>query len=167
MLGNPNTSPVAAPLPFVLYATGANRGFLPDQSSSSVMTGTMNPQGKGSGAFAPSELSGPYAVATADDASPGAAPIAANLLLTSPGGGVFNVSGTEYPGPQTVTGLYTLSFSGNGTIQLSAPSPQNYVIYVQDTVGCSGQGLTCAIQDFYMMDTDSSNPNASIIFAQQ
>jgi hypothetical protein len=167
MLGNPNVSPVVAPLTFVLYATGANRGFLLDQSSSSVMTGTMNPQGKGSGAFAASELSGPYAAATTAGASSGLTPIAANLLLSSPGGGVFNVSGTEYPSPQTVTGLYTLSFSGNGTIQLTSPSAQNYVIYAQDTVSCSGQGLTCAIQDFYMMDTDSSNPNASIIFAQQ
>jgi len=167
MLGNPNVSPAVAPLTFILYATGANRGFLLDQSSSSVMTGTMNPQGKGSGAFAASELSGPYAAATTSNGSPGVTSIAANLLLTSPGSGVFNVSGTEYPGTQAVTGLYTLSFSGNGTIQLSAPSAQNFVIYVQDTVSCSGQGLTCSIQDFYMMDTDSSNPNASIIFAQQ
>jgi hypothetical protein len=167
MLGNPNASPAVAPLTFILYATGANRGFLLDQSSSSVMTGTMNPQGKGSGAFAASELSGPYAAATTSNGSPGVTSIAANLVLTSPGNGVFNVSGTEYPGTQAVTGLYTLSVSGNGTIQLSAALAQNYVIYVQDTVSCSGQGLTCAIQDFYMMDTDSSNPNASIIFAQQ
>jgi hypothetical protein len=167
LLGNPNASPVVAPITFILYATGTNRGFLLDQSSSSVMTGAMNPQGKGSGAFAASELAGPYAAATTSDASAGVSPIAANLLLTSPGGGVFNISGTEYPGAQAVTGLYTLSFAGDGTIQLSAPTAQNYVIYVQDTVACSGQGLTCAIQDFYMMDTDSSNPNASIIFAQQ
>jgi hypothetical protein len=167
MLGNPNASPAVAPLTFILYASGANRGFLLDQSDSSVMTGTMNPQGKGSGAFAASELSGPYAAATTSNGSPGVTSIAANLLLASPGSGVFNVSGTEYPGPQAVTGLYTLSFSGNGTIHLSAPPAQNYVIYVQDTVSCSGLGLTCSIQDFYMMDTDSSNPNASIIFAQQ
>jgi hypothetical protein len=49
MLGNPTTTPAGAPLPFVLYASGANRGFLLDQKSSSVMTGTMNPQGKGRG----------------------------------------------------------------------------------------------------------------------
>jgi hypothetical protein len=167
MLGNPSASPVVAPLTFILYATGANRGFLLDPSSPSVMTGAMNPQGKGSGAFAASELSGPYAAATTSDASASVIPIAANLLLTSPGGGVFNVSGTEYPGAQAVTGIYTLSFAGNGTIQLIAPSAQNYVLYLQDTVNCSGQGLMCAIQDFYMMNTDSSNPNASIIFAQQ
>src|SRR6202790_2042711 len=84
MLGNPNASPAVAPLTFILYATGANRGFLLDQSSSSVMTGTMNPQGKGSGAFAASELSGPYAAATTSNGSPGVTSIAANLLLTSP-----------------------------------------------------------------------------------
>ena len=56
LLGNPNASPVVAPLPFVLYASGNGRGFLLDQSSASVITGTMAPQGKGSGTYSASQL---------------------------------------------------------------------------------------------------------------
>jgi hypothetical protein len=170
MLGNPDANPVVAPLPFVLYASGANRGFLLDQSTSSVMTGTMNPQGKGGGSFAGSELPGTYGAATNSSGSSAVGPIAANLLLTFPGGGV-NVSGTQYPGSQTMTGTLDLnSASGNVgvfRIALTAPLAQNYVIYVLDTSGCTGQTPVCAIQDFLMMDVDNTNPNASIIFAQE
>src|SRR6202163_3034286 len=133
MLGNPDVTPVVPPLPFVLYASGANRGFLLDQSNSSVMTGTMNPQGKGGGSFAGSELPGTYGAATTSSGSSAVGPIAANLLLTFPGGGIFNVSGTQYPGSQTMTGTLDLN-SPNGNvgafaIALTAPSAQNYVIY--------------------------------------
>ena len=178
MLGDPTANPVKAPLPFVLYASGANRGFLLDQSSSSVMTGMMNPQGKSGGAFAGSELPGTFGAATTSSGSSAVSPIAANLLLTFPGGGVFNVSGTQYQypgGSQTVTGTLDLN-SPNGNvgafaIALTAPSAQNYVIYVLDTSGpCNiQQGPVCAIQDFLMMDVDKTNPNpnASIIFAQE
>jgi len=171
MLGNPDVTPVVAPLPFVLYASGANRGFLLDQSNSSVMTGTMNPQGKGGGSFAGSELPGTYGAATTSSGSPAVGPITANLLLTFPGGGVFNVSGTQYPGSQAMTGTLDLnSPSGNVgvfRIALTAPSAQHYVIYVLDTSGCTGQTPVCAVQDFLMMDVDNTNPNASIIFAQE
>jgi len=173
MLGNPDASPVVAPLPFVLYASGANRGFLLDQSSSSVMTGTMNPQGTDVGGFSASELPGTYAAVTTSSGDAAVAPLAANLLLTSPGGSVFNVFGTPYPpGPtQPLNGSYTLSNSGAGTIALTTPSAKNYVIYVLDTSGCTRQsGPVCAIQDFFMMDeTTTPNPeqNASIIFAKQ
>jgi hypothetical protein len=92
--------------------------------------------------------------------------------MTSPGDGVFNVSGTQYPGGQTVTGTYDLGVAGfqNGTgkITLTAPA-QNYVIYVLDSSGpCNPlKSPVCAIQSFLMMDVDKTNPNASIIFAQQ
>ena len=174
MLGDPTATTVVPPLPFVLYASGANRGFLLDQSSSSVMTGTMNPQGKGSGLFGNSTFPGTYAATTTGSGSPAVSPIAANLLVTFPGGGVFNVSGTQYPGPQTVTGTYDLTGFGNGTgtITLTAPpppAPQNYVIYVLDTSGCTNQSLVCAVQSFLVMDVDKTNPNPnpSIIFAQE
>jgi hypothetical protein len=170
MLGNPSANPVVAPLSFVLYAAGQNRGFLLDQSSSAVMTGTMNPQGKGVGAFAASELTGTFAAATTSSADVSVTPVAANLLLTSPGSGVFNVSATTHPSgtPQTVTGTYALSSSGTGTIVLPTSPTQNFVIYVLDNNGaCTGEGLLCEIQDFYMMNVDSTNPNASIMFAKQ
>jgi len=179
MLGNPTANPVQAPLPFVLYASGANRGFLLDQNSSSVMTGTMNPQGKipcagNICALSASELPGTYAAATTSSGSSGVSPTATNLLLASQGGSppVYNVSGTQYPaGPtQPVNGAYTLLSSGAGTISLTTPLAQNYVIYAVDTSGCTKQsGPVCAIQDFLMIDEDKTktNTNPSIIFAQQ
>src|SRR6202790_3393709 len=130
----------------------------------------MNPQGKGGGSFAGSELPGTYGAATTSSGSSAVGPIAANLLLTFPGGGV-NVSGTQYPGSQTMTGTLDLnSASGNVgvfRIALTAPSAQNYVIYVLDTSGCTGQTPVCTIQDFLIMDVDNTNPKASIIFAEE
>ena len=181
MLGNPTTTPAGAPLPFVLYASGANRGFLLDQNSSSVMTGTMNPQGKGSGLFGGSTLPGTYAAATTHSGSSGVDPMAANLLLTWTNSALNTgactsecVNGTQYDTVNysltsvPLAGGYTIQDSGNGTIVLTAPSAQNYVIYVLDTSGCSSnQDPVCAIQDFLMMDEDKTNPNPSIIFAQQ
>ena len=181
MLGNPTTTPVRGPLPFVLYASGQNRGFLLDQKSSSVMTGTMNPQGKGSGLFGGSTLPGTYAAATTHSGNSGVDPIAANLLLTWTNS-VLNtgtctsecVNGTQYDTVNynltstPLAGAYTIQDTGSGTIALTAPSAQNYVIYVLDTSGCSSiQNPVCAIQDFLMMDEDKTNPNPSIIFAQQ
>ncbi|MGA2356703.1 MAG: hypothetical protein ABSG02_19590 [Terriglobales bacterium] len=181
MLGNPTAKTVVPPIPFVLYASGQNRGFLLDQSSSSVMTGTMNPQGKGSGVFANSELPGTFAAVTISSGSSAVGPVAANLLLTSPGGGMFEISGAQYPGSQQVTGIYDLSGSlngslgvGTGSITLTAPAAQTYTIYTLDTLGCTGTpqkpNPACEIQDFFIMDeTTTPNPdqNASIIFAKQ
>jgi hypothetical protein len=176
MLGNPTATSGGAPLPFVLYASGANRGFLLDQNSPSVMTGTMNPQGNGSGIFSSSELPGTYAAATTSTGSSAVSPVAANLLvtlLTPPAGAeTFNISGTEYPGSQTITGTYDLAVpsreNGTGTIALTAPATQNYVIYVLGTSGpCNLTSPVCAIQSFLMIDEDKTNPNASIIFAKE
>ncbi len=171
LLGNPGANPVVAPLPFIFYASGANRGFLLDQSSSSVMTGTMDPQGKGGGVISGSTYPGTYAAATTSSGDSAASSIAANLLLTSPGNGVFNVSGTQYPGTKTVTGTYAVNpSSGNlglGTITLTAPSAQNYVIYAVDTSACTNQSPVCAVLDFFMIDEDTANKNAAIVFAQQ
>ena len=181
MLGNPTTTPAGAPLPFVLYASGQNRGFLLDQKSSSVMTGTMNPQGKGSGLFGGSTLPGTYAAATTHSGSSEVDPIAANLLFTWVTSALNTgactaecVNGTQYDTVNynltsaPLAGAYTIQDTGNGTIVLTAPSAQNYVIYVLETSGCSSnQNPVCAIQDFLMMDEDKTNPNPSIIFVQQ
>jgi hypothetical protein len=138
-------------LPFVFYASGANRGFLLDQSSAAVLTGAMEPQG---GTFAPSALPGAYVVGTVSNATSGIIPIVANLLLTSPGNQTYNVAGTQYPGPVAVTGTYTLMLGGTGTITLTSPTA-NYVIYATDTT------------HFEMIDVDTSVTNPAVIFAQQ
>jgi hypothetical protein len=146
-------------LPFVFYASGANRGLLLDQSSPEVRTGAMDPQAAPNGGFAPSELPNTYAAGTASNATSGVIPIAANLLLTSPGSQTYNVSGTQYTftsGLQAVavTGTYTLMLTGTGTIALTTPSA-NYVIYATDPT------------HFEMIDVDKTVTNPSVIFAQQ
>ena len=168
---------MVAPIPFVLYASGANRGFLLDQSSSSVMTGTMSSQGKGSGILSGSEMTGTFAAATTSSAGSGVEPLATNLLLTWANTGSCTsecLSGTEYQilnenilSITPLAGAYTLMDTGNGTVALTAPSADNYVIYIVDTIGaCSLQNPVCAIQDFLMIDEDKTNPNPSVIFAK-
>ena len=132
MLGNPATK--APPLPFVLYASGSNRGFLLDQSSPAVMTGTMSPsQGpkQNLGNFSNSLLTGTFAVATSSNSVSGIAPLTMNLLLTFPGNAVTSVVGTENPGNQPVTGSYDIKSAGYGTITLTAPKA-DYIIYAVD-----------------------------------
>ena len=168
LLGNPGASPVVPPVPFILYASAANRGFLLDQSSAAVMTGTMLPQGKGGGLYTASETTGTFAAATTSSGTSGVVPAAANFLLTSPGSSVWNVTGTQYPGQVTDTGTYTVNDGGDGTIVLTAPSAQNYVIYAVDTVGpCNINSPVCQIVDFMMIDVDKTNTLPNVIFARQ
>jgi hypothetical protein len=181
MLGNPNASPVVPPLPFVLYASGANRGFLLDQSSSAVMTGSMTPQPAAiSGSYSPSEMPGTFAAAPISDSNSSPAPAVENLLLTSPGGQAFNLAGTQNPNNVSLAGTYTMTFSGTGTITLTAPSAATYVIYAIDATTISNPANSkfpnYAITDFMMMGTCtpqgspatcSSGPPSPIIFAQE
>jgi len=135
MLGNPN-APVVSPLPFVLYASGANSGFLLESdAATSVITGTMTEQpNSANGSFVPAGLPGTYAVATASNSSPSIAPLTMNLLLTSPGNSVFNVTGTENPGGIAVTGgAYDVQFTGTGTLSTTTGSgTADYVLYGVD-----------------------------------
>jgi hypothetical protein len=164
MLGDPTKNPVVAPLPFVLYASGANRGFLLDQSSAAVMTGTMDPQ-PSKASYAPTELPGTYASATIGNSDSSIAPVVQNLLLTSTGGATYNVAGTQNPGNLMLSGgKYTMTSTGVGTITLTAPPPPTAatnVIYAIDF-----DAVNSVVTDFMMMGTTSGTPS-SITFAQQ
>jgi hypothetical protein len=158
----------------VMYASGANRGFLLDQASASVMTGTMNPQTapKGSGGFfANSTAAGTYAVATSSNsvANPsGCAQLPActatmNLVVTAPvvpetsGIPASNVTGVVNPGNTAVNLIFNLGSNGYGTInpQLGVTTtPPNYVIY----------GVTTT--DFFMIDVDSGVTSPILYMAQ-
>lgn len=136
MLGNPNVKPAVPPLTFILYASGANRGFLLDQSSQAVITGTMyaqqSPKQNG-GLFANSAMTGTYAVATNGSSLASPQPTTMNLLLTSPGKSVFSVGGTENGNPaNAVTGTYAVQSPGTGTINLTKPSTADYIFYAVD-----------------------------------
>jgi flagellin-like hook-associated protein FlgL len=201
MLGNPNANPVVAPLPFVLYASGANSGFLLEcnlqppacgtnqNTDTSVMTGTMTLQETIPSPFglSSSELPGTFAVATTVSGSSTISPIAANLFATwaNPGSTTCTsecVTGTQYPGNQTMTGTFTLSAPGTGSIALTAPltDSSTYVIYAVDTSGCKATpknpNPVCAVQSFYMMGTCtivapatscSTAPPSSILYAEE
>jgi hypothetical protein len=177
MLGNPNASPVVSPLTFVLYASGANRGFLLDQNSMAVMTGSMEPQlTPANFSYTPTELPGPYAAATIPNCTFGVTPVVQNLLLTSTGSATYVVTGTQNTpsGSQSLgTGSYTLannsSGGGTGTITLPTPVPPpsvaTNVIYAIDA-SLVPSSTNAAITDFFMMGTTSGTPS-SLIFAQQ
>lgn len=157
MLGNPNASPVVSPLNFVLYASGANRGYLLDQSSSAVITGTMAPligPKQNGGIFANSSLTGTFAAATNSSSASSVTPLALNLLLTSQGNSTFDVNGTQYP-PGTagnVAGTYNITSNGTGTIGLTAPATADYILYAVDATdfylivdGSKDKGVTSGI----------------------
>jgi hypothetical protein len=173
MLGNPGAKTVVPPIPVVLYASGANRGFLLDQSSAAVMTGTMTPQGKQGSFFGSSEMPGTYAVATTSSANSSVVPLAANLLFTSPGNATYNVTGTQYPGLTTVSDTYNLTTIGTGTITPpSGTTASAYAIYAIGTLDCTGNGTknlnpACAVTSFVMIDEDTTNTTPSVIFAQE
>ena len=171
LLGNGATCTSPA-LPFVFYATGANRGFLLDQSSSAVMVGAMEPQASSSsvsGTFADSALPGTFAAATVSNGSSGVNPLATNLLLTFQG---FNPSGSPIANAAATlydplleplaTGTYTIQFMGTGAMTLtpqSAAHADNFVFYAVDT------------SHFWMIQTQDTTGNApanpAVIFVQQ
>jgi hypothetical protein len=179
MLGNPNATTAVAPIPFVLYASGANRGYLLDQSSAAVMTGSMIPQAvKVSTEYAASELPGTYAAAPFSNSDPSITPVVQNLLLTSPGGGVFSVAGTQNPSSQALTGSYTIFGTGTGTITLTsppAPTAAYSVIYAIDATTVpnpvNSSFPNYVVTDFMVMGSCSPLPcsgtPSAILFAQQ
>jgi hypothetical protein len=138
LLGN-SSSCGGTPLPFVFYASGANRGYLLDQSSAAVLVGGMDVQGSNlSAAFANSALPGTYAAATVGDADSSVVPLAANVLLVYQGLSTQTTAGTLYqPGPVTgATGTYSIVNTGTGTISLTPPGAANadsFIFYAIDT----------------------------------
>ena len=139
LLGDPtDTSPVM-PIPFVLYASGANRGYLLDQSGSNVMTGTMNPLTAPKGVFfASTNAVGTYAVATSSYSASNpssCAPLTScyatmNLVLNEPTSQVFDFSGVENPGNQNLGGTYVVTGGGLGALTIPGNSSStNFVIY--------------------------------------
>jgi hypothetical protein len=167
MLGNPGAS--LNPIPIVLYAYGANRGFLLDQSSAAVMTGTMTEQQsptQNSGSFVPASMPGTYAVATNSNSLANAADcsqlpscaVVMNLLLTSPGSANFVVGGTVTGGStvNVTAGKYSIiGNTGTGTVSTTTSSgAANFVIYATS-------GTT-----FYMIEEDKTVPSPVLYMAQ-
>jgi hypothetical protein len=166
LLGNPKANPVVAPLHFVLYSSANGRGFLLsiDNSTATVYTGTMDQQPGSEFGFA--ELAGSFAGATSNVGTSAANHADMNLLFTSlqPN---FTVAGTQDitgdANPETLAGTYLVNLDGTGTITLTQPGAQNYVIYALDNPKSSGD----MIQHFVMINVDLANTNPAIIFAER
>ena len=159
--GQPECKPGGPALPFVLYASGANRGFLLDQSSTSVMTGTMNPQRKKpSASSAPSEIPGTYAAATMSNGSSTLCPYSRICYSHRPE--TQSTTSQEHGSPITKSNRNEYpDLPGTGTIALSAGAPATSVIYAIDF-----DSTNSVITDFMMIGT-TSGTSSSIIFAQQ
>ncbi len=89
----------------------------------------------------------------------------------------YVLAGTQNPGNQSLTGAYTLTGTtapGTGTITLSTPASQTYVIYAIDASTVSGT-TNDVVTDFMMIGsctpqapaTTCSGTPSTIIFAQQ
>jgi hypothetical protein len=108
--------------------------------------------------------------ATTTSGTSGVSQVEANLLLTSPGNGVFNVGGSQdetdtggQNAAQVLTGTYDIDAGGTGTISLTAPATAKYVIYAIDNPTNDNN----LVQHFYIMNVDATNPNSSIVFAER
>jgi len=122
----------------------------------------MDPQPSKS-SYTPTELPGTFAAATISNSDPTLAPVVQNLLLTSPGGSVFNVT-AQNPNNQTLTGMYTMTVTGTGTITLTTPPPPSVATNAIYAIGFDF--ANSVITDFMMIGTTSGTPS-SIIFAQE
>ena len=169
LLGDPAANPVVPPVHFVLFLSAANRGFLLDQLSSAVYTGTMDQQPVSSPS--PTELAGSFEAATGSSGTTAVSQTATNFLFTSlvP---TFTLSGTrdETDGGQNagqvLAGTYTVSFQdGSGTVKITPTglTPENYVMYVLDNPKPSGS----MIQHFVMINVDPANANPAVIFGER
>lgn len=173
---NASASASAAPTPFVLYASGANRGFLLDQSSAAVFTGAMYPQSTANNFYyAPSEMPGTYAASSIPGSTSGVVPFVENLLLTSTGSATYNVTGVENSGSgyESLTGSYTMNSNGTGAITLTSPplpAVATNVIYAVDATtipnSLNSSLPNFIITDFFTIGETSGTPSA-ITFAQQ
>lgn len=159
---------------FVLYSSASSRGFLLqiDQTNNStfVYTGTMDPQP--GGFFVRAEMAGSYVGATANPATAAASQQLDNFLFTSllpdftVGGKQDETDGGSNAG-QTLAGTYTLDQDGTGTIKLTQPGTQNYVIYALDNPKIDTRKDSTMNQHFVMINVDTSNTNPAVISVER
>lgn len=139
-------------VPFVMYAITANKSFLLDQASPSVLSGILEPQT--TNPINAGTISGTF-VQTAQQVSTAAAQdtVAALALNSSTGaisGTQDETDGSENPN-QPVVGTYTVSSNGRGSFDLTSPATSTGVLYV---IGQS---------KFIVIPVDPSNTSPQIL----
>jgi hypothetical protein len=125
------TSPASS---FVLYTVTSNKAFLLDTSSSSALSGLLEPQVSGNvGTFSPATIQGSFVTGTTATTNSAAANLSGVLSLD----GSANVTGIQdqttpsgnTPG-QAFTATYTVSSNGRGTMSVTSPATTSRVLYV-------------------------------------
>jgi hypothetical protein len=141
---------------YVLYAITTNKGFLLDQSSTSVLSGLMQPQT--SPTLNASVINGSFIQTSQQVSTAGAEDQVSALILNASNGTITGTvdetDGTENPN-QTVSGTYTVSSNGRGSFDLSMPSVSPQVLYV---IGTS---------TFVVVEMDSSNQNPTVLITER
>jgi hypothetical protein len=166
MLGDPNASPVVPPVHFVLYLTTANQGFLLDQSSQAVYTGTMdqaiatNPRA--------AELAGSMEAVTGNSAASTVPQTASNfqfILLppTPPFTGARDRTDGGQTAGQALAGTFVVNGDSSGSLVLTQPGAENYVLYVLDNPKSSNS----LIQHFVMINVDKTVSSPAVIFGER
>jgi hypothetical protein len=166
MLGNPNVSPVVPPVHFVLYLNAANRGFLLDQSSAAVYTGTMDQQLITKPTAG--EMTGSFEAVTVSSGTAGVSQTATNFLFTSLSldstlTGTRDETDGGQKGGQILAGTYLANGDGSGSIALTQPAKENYVLYILDNPKSSGN----RIQHFVMINVDPATTSPAVIFGER
>ncbi|GAC1513154.1 MAG: hypothetical protein NVS1B11_24850 [Terriglobales bacterium] len=143
--------------PVIIYAVTANKGFVQDQSSPSVTNGLLEPQRNSP--FSAASIGGTFVAGTLNVATSAAQDIEAALSLNSTAG---TISGTQdetdggQNANQALTGTYTVTANGRGTLTLSSPSgAPGRVIYVINN------------SKFVAMGVDATDKNSAIFAAER
>jgi hypothetical protein len=119
---------------FVLYTVTSNKAFLLDTSSSSALTGLLEPQVQGNtGTFTAATIQGSFVTATTNNTNAAATNISGALSLD----GSANITGTQDQSTpsgntsmQSVAASYTVSSNGRGTMSVTSPAATSRVLYV-------------------------------------
>jgi hypothetical protein len=125
------TSPASS---FVLYTVTSNKAFLLDTSSSSALSGFLEPQVSGNiGSFSAATIQGSFVTGTTAATNAAAANISGVLSLD----GSANITGTQDQTTpsgntpmQAFTATYTVSSNGRGTMSVTSPAATSRVLYV-------------------------------------
>jgi hypothetical protein len=151
---------------FVLYLTTTNQGFLLDQSSQAVYTGTMD-QALATNPRA-ALLAGSMEAVTGYAAASTVPQTASNfqfVLLppTPPFTGARDETDGVQTAAQALAGTFIVNGDSSGSLTFTQPAAENYVLYVLDNPKASNS----LIQHFVMINVDQTTTSPAVIFGER
>ncbi|HEY7095859.1 MAG TPA: hypothetical protein VH437_03995 [Terriglobales bacterium] len=139
-------------VPYVMYAITKNTGLLLDQASASVQFGKLEPQRNAP--YLANTIQGTFTQSNFQLAG-SATPFAVTAQSLNAGTGVVAGEQDETDGGenenQSITGSYTVSSSGRGTLLTTEPSDTSSVLYVINN------------SKFVTLETSSGNQNSTVL----